>query len=196
MQELIGDEIIDETDQWTSNTQTARVNAATLTEQLPSNLRTLVALGLFMPRVHPSRSRTPSALASSSFEHASLPGTPAAAKAATVAHPVPAADGLPGTSVSGNVPDSAVASQRSPVESMRGGVHSEAATAASDSVAEASAFMEEEGAAVPPLVPFRRTTSVQSTSFLLAKKGRGQSIHAKDRVAQVVLRASDGGASS
>ena len=57
MQELIGDEIIDETDRYTDNAQTARVNAAGLAEKLPPNLRTLLSLGMFMPRVHPGRAR-------------------------------------------------------------------------------------------------------------------------------------------
>jgi hypothetical protein len=207
LQELIGAEIIDETDRWTSNTQTARVNAATLTEELPSNLRTLVALGLFMPRVHPTRSRTPSNLTSSGFEHASFPGTPAAAKAVDTALPSPAADGLPGTSIVRNVADDGLASQRSPAQSMRAGVRSETAlptlsTIGSEGMPEAARMVEEEAVSVPQHAAAcsalnRRTTSIPSnSSFLLAKMGRGQAMHTKERAAQVVLQASDSGASS
>jgi hypothetical protein len=38
-----------------NNMQTARVNVQRLTEKLPRNLRTLLALGMFMPRVSPGR---------------------------------------------------------------------------------------------------------------------------------------------
>ena len=49
VQELIGDEIVDETDRWLSNEQRQRADPAALKESLPANLRTLLELGVFLP---------------------------------------------------------------------------------------------------------------------------------------------------
>ena len=51
IEELIGAEIVDETDQWMDNDRTTRVNAAALIARLPANLRTLLRESA--PRVAP-----------------------------------------------------------------------------------------------------------------------------------------------
>lgn len=51
IEELIGAEIVDETDQWMDNDRTTRVNAAALTARLPANLRILLRESA--PRVAP-----------------------------------------------------------------------------------------------------------------------------------------------
>jgi hypothetical protein len=48
-QELIGDEIVDETDRWISNEQATSVQGSHMHENLPENLQTLLKLGVFMP---------------------------------------------------------------------------------------------------------------------------------------------------
>ena len=83
MQELIGDEIIDETDRWVNNAQTAPVNPASLTEKLPKNLRAMLALGMFTPRVHPGRA-FPAPLAADAATAASATAESAAAASGAV----------------------------------------------------------------------------------------------------------------
>lgn len=50
IEELLGDEIIDETDRFVDNLKTSRVDPSTLREHLPQSLRTLLNWGSFMPR--------------------------------------------------------------------------------------------------------------------------------------------------
>lgn len=50
IEELLGDEIIDETDRFVDNMKTSKVDPATLREHLPQSLRTLLNWGSFMPR--------------------------------------------------------------------------------------------------------------------------------------------------
>lgn len=51
IEELLQEEIVDETDQFVDNMQTARVNAAVLNSTLPPRLKTLLTSGAFTPRV-------------------------------------------------------------------------------------------------------------------------------------------------
>ncbi len=51
IEELLQEEIVDETDLWVDNEQTARVNVAALTKSLPPRLRKVLSAGLFTPRV-------------------------------------------------------------------------------------------------------------------------------------------------
>lgn len=50
IEELLGDEIIDETDRFVDNLKTSKVDPATLREHLPQSLRTLLNWGSFVPR--------------------------------------------------------------------------------------------------------------------------------------------------
>lgn len=55
IEELLGDEIIDETDRFVDNLKTSKVDPSTLHEHLPKNLRTLLNWGSFIPRGNSGR---------------------------------------------------------------------------------------------------------------------------------------------
>jgi hypothetical protein len=204
LQELIGDEIIDETDRWTNNMQTARVNVQRLTETLPSNLRTLLSLGMFMPRINPGRTNRRMTLTS---DHTSI-GTPFADAAPSVDMDNLEARFSNPPSVAGSVVGQRYTASRT--RSSRS-FFSEpmAATPASvapsrDDVAEAVKRVEAHlqsdvevmdavdvlrdavvGAPVPSGSLVCASTSNKTSSFFLSKGGKIHAQQAKDRAAQV-----------